>query len=41
MKKIIIHNYIKDLSYGFTLVEMGYRLYQGTHEELNGLPGKY
>lgn len=41
MDKIIIHNHMKDLSYGFTLAEVGYHLYQGTHEELNGLPAKY
>lgn len=41
MEKIIIHNHTKDTSYGITLAEVGYHLYQGTHEELNELNGKY
>ena len=41
MEKIIIHNHIADTSYGFTLVEMGYKLYANTSEALNGLTAKY
>lgn len=41
MNKIIIHNYITDTSFAFTLAECAYREYKASLQSLNGQDMKF
>lgn len=41
MEKIIIHNYIKNISKAFIVAEMAYDLYLKSSEGLDGKVGKF